>query len=294
MKHYTLFTLAALLGLTASASAQPNVTSPVSMYSYEQRMGTQIPCDLTFRDETGREVRLGDYFGKRPIILAIVQYRCRMLCTEVLNGLVETLRAMPGEPGDAFEVLTISFDPREKCDLAAEKKSSYLEQYGRPHAAKGWHFLTGNEDAIAGLTEAAGFRYEYSPKQDKFAHPTGLVVLTPKGQISAYLDGITFNPSDLEQRLQKAKEEGISPPTPAYHRVLLLCYDYDPSTAGYSLNVMRAVRLGGLVTVVVLGGCILLTCLRSWLAKRCSYLQHPMPLSEQGYPQDANVGGTLG
>src|SRR5262245_58326327 len=129
MKRCALFTLAVLLGLTTSASAQPNVTSPVSMYSYEQRMGTQIPPDLTFRDETGQEVRLSDYFGKRPIILAIVQYQCRMLCTEVLNGLVEALRAMPEEPGDAFEVLTISFDPREKYDLAAEKKANYLEQY---------------------------------------------------------------------------------------------------------------------------------------------------------------------
>jgi protein SCO1/2 len=250
--------LAALLGAAGDVPAQPNVTSPVSAYSYEQRMGTPVSAELTFRDETGKEVHLGDYFGKRPIILAIVQFRCRMLCTEVLNGLAEGLRAMPGDPGDQFEVLTISFDKRETPELAADKKANYLEQYGRPQAADGWHFLTGDEEAIAGLTEATGFRYEYSPKQDKFAHPTGLVILTPQGKVSAYLDGITFKPSDLEPRLAKAAAEEISPPTPAYHRVLLLCYDYDPSTGGYSLNVMRAVRLGGLVTVLVLGGCILL------------------------------------
>jgi len=263
MKRLALYALAAVLGTDALVLAQPNVTSPVSAYSYEQRMGTQVPPGLTFLDETGKEVRLGDYFGNRPIILVIVQYRCRMLCTEVLNGLVEALRGMPGEPADQFEVLTISFDIREKPELATEKKSNYLEAYGRPHTAAGWHFLTGNQDAIDALTEATGFRYEYSPKQDIFAHPTGLVILTPHGRVSAYLDGIAFKPSELEERMAKAAAEGISPPTPAYHRVLLLCYDYDPSTGGYALNVMRAVRLGGIATVAVLASVIFLTWLRS-------------------------------
>jgi protein SCO1/2 len=258
VKQITLFAFAVLLGSRAYVQAQPNVTSPVSAYSYEQRMGTQVPPDLKFLDETGTEVRLGDYFGKRPVLLAIVQYRCRMLCTEVLNGLVEGLRGLPGEPGDQFEVLTISFDARETPELAAEKKANYLDTYGRPHAAGGWHFLTGDQDAIDGLTTATGFRYEYSPKQDIFAHPTGLVVLTPQGRISAYLDGITFKASELDQRLAKAAAEEINPPTPAYHRVLLLCYDYDPSTGGYALNVMRAVRVGGIATVAVLAGSIFL------------------------------------
>jgi protein SCO1/2 len=221
-------------------------------------MGTQVPPDLKFLDEAGKEVRLRDYFGKRPILLAIVQYRCRMLCTEVLNGLVEGLRGLPGEPGDQFEVLTVSFDAREAPELAAEKKANYLEAYGRPHAAAGWHFLTGGKDAIDALTAATGFRYEYSPKQDIFAHPTGIVVLTPKGRVSVYLDGITFKSAELERHVAKAAAEEISPPTPAYHRVLLLCYDYDPSTGAYALNVMRAVRLGGIGTVAVLGGSILL------------------------------------
>jgi protein SCO1/2 len=264
MKRLVLIALAILFGANARGLTQPNVTSPVSAYSYEQRMGTQVPPDLKFRDETGKEVRLGEYFGMRPIILTIVQYRCRMLCTEVLNGLVEGLRGMPGVPGDQFEVLTISFDQRETPELATEKRASYLEAYGRPQVASGWHFLTGDQDAIAGLTEATGFRYEYSPKQDVFAHPTGLVILTPQGKVSAYLDGITFKPPELESRLAKAAAEEISPPTPAYHRVLLLCYDYDPSNGGYSLNIMRAVRLGGILTVLILGGCILL----AWRSSR--------------------------
>jgi protein SCO1/2 len=258
MKRFVPLALAVLLAANARGLAQPNVTSPVSAYSYEQRMGTQVPPELKFRDETGKEVRLGDYFGTRPILLTIIQYRCRMLCSEVLNGLVEGLRGMPGDPGVQFEVLTISFDKRESPELASEKKATYLEAYGRPQAAAGWHFLTGDQDAIDGLTSATGFRFEYSPKQDVFAHPTGLVVLTPQGKVSAYLDGITFKPADLESRLAKAAAEEISRPTPAYHRVLLLCYDYDPSSGGYSLNIMRSVRLGGVLTVLVLIGCILL------------------------------------
>jgi protein SCO1/2 len=272
MKRLALYAFAALLGTGALVQAQPNVTSPVSAYSYEQRMGTQVPPDLGLLDETGKEVRLGDYFGNRPIILVIVQYRCRMLCTEVLNGLVEALRGMPGEPGEQFEVLTISFDARETAELATEKKANYLEAYGRPHTAAGWHFLTGIQDAIDALTQATGFRYEYSPKQDNFAHPTGLVVLTPHGRVSAYLDGIAFKPNELEQRMAKAAAEEISPPTPAYHRVLLLCYDYDPTTGGYALNVMRAVRLGGIATVAVLASVIFLAWLRSRRDSRNSLL----------------------
>jgi protein SCO1/2 len=263
MKRMALFALTALLGSRTYVPAQPNVTSPVSAYSYEQRMGTQVPPNLKFLDETGSEVDLGDYFGKRPILLVIVQYRCRMLCTEVLNGLVEGLRGMPGEPGEQFEVLAIGFDKRETPELASQKKANYLEAYGRPQTAAGWHFLTGDQDAIDSLTTATGFRYEYSPKQDIFAHPTGLVVLTPQGRVSAYLDGITFKPAELDRRLAKAAAEEISPPTPAYHRVLLLCYDYDPSTGGYALNVMRAVRLGGIATVAVLGACIFFAWLRA-------------------------------
>jgi len=268
MKRMAFFAFAALLASDADVLAQPNVTSPVSAYSYEQRLGTQVPPDLKFFDETGKEVRLGGYFGNRPIILVIVQFRCRMLCTEVLNGLVEAMRGMPGEPGDQFVLLAISFDARETPELAAEKKANYLEAYGRPNAAAGWHFLAGNQDAIDALTEATGFRYEYSPKHDIFAHPTGLVILTPHGRVSAYLDGIAFKPSELEERMTKAAAEEISPPTPAYHRVLLLCYDYDPSTGGYALNVMRAVRLGGIATVAVLASVIFLAWLRSRRASR--------------------------
>ena len=255
--------LTALLASSVSCPAQPNVTAPQSAYSYEQRLGTQLSPDLPFRDEAGRDVRLGDYFGKRPVILVIVQYRCRMLCNEVLNGLVASLRGMPGNVGEQFEVLALSFDDREGADLAAAKKEKYVEEYGRPYAAHGWHFLTGDKDAIAELTEAVGFQYAYSPKQDAFAHPTGLVVLTPDGKTSAYVDGIDFPPEQVQEKLAAAAEGKVGRPVPSYWRRLMLCYDYDPATGGYSLNVMRTVRVSGALTVLVLGGVLVTTWWRS-------------------------------
>jgi protein SCO1 len=260
--------LVALIGMAVPVRAQPNVTAPQSAYSYEQRLGTRLSPGLLFRDEAGREVRLGDYFGKRPVILVIIQYRCRMLCNEVLNGLVTSLRALPGNVGEQFEVLTISFDDRETPEVAAAKKATYVEEYGRPNAAEGWHFLTGDKDAIRELTEAVGFQYAYSPKQDVFAHPSGLVVLTPQGKTSAYLDGIEFPPDQLQSRLATAAENQIGRPVPSYWRRLMLCYDYDPATGGYSLNVMRSVRLGGLLTVLVLAGVLVTTWWRTRHAPR--------------------------
>ncbi|HEY1860020.1 MAG TPA: SCO family protein [Gemmataceae bacterium] len=262
-RRLCLCAIGALCCVVIPLRAQPNVTAPQSAYSYEQRLGTQISPDLLFRDETGRDVRLGDYFGKRPLILVIIQYRCRMLCNEVLNGLVASLRALPGNVGDQFDVLTISFDDRETPELAAAKKTTYIEEYGRPYVAEGWHFLTGDKQAVHDLTEAVGFQYAYSPKQDVFAHPSGLVVLTPDGKTSAYLDGIEFPPDQLQARLVNAAEGKIGRPVPSYWRRLMLCYDYDPATGGYSLNIMRAVRLGGALTVFVLGGVLVTTWWRS-------------------------------
>jgi protein SCO1/2 len=236
--------------------AQPNVTAPSVTYSYDQRLGAQLPEDLIFADETGKEVRLGDYLGKRPILLTIVQYRCPMLCGEVLNGLLECLRGMPGNAGDQFDVLTISFDVRETAELAAAKRTYYLEQYGRSGADAGWHFLTGGPEAIARLTETIGFRFQYIEGTDRFAHPTGMVVLTPDGRASAYLDGIDFPTEKVQKLLDDAREGRIGRPVPIYQRPLLLCYDYNPATGGWSLNVMRAVRLAGALTVLVLAGVI--------------------------------------
>jgi protein SCO1 len=268
-----LCTLAAFALLAIPAWGQPNVTAPQAAYSYEQRLGTQLSPDWLFRDEAGSEVRLGAFLGKHPVILVIVQYRCRMLCNEVLNGLVTCLRGLSGNVGDQFEVITVSFDHRETSELAAAKKGIYVEEYGRPHAAKGWHFLTADKDTIRELTDAVGFQYAYSPKQDVFAHPSGLVVLTPDAKTSAYLDGIEFPPDQLQARLVDAADGKIGRPVPSYWRRLMLCYDYDPATGGYALNIMRAVRLGGALTVLVLGGVLVTT----WSRSRRSAQRRPTP-----------------
>jgi len=267
-RHHCFWAVAAFALLAVPVLAQPNVTAPQSAYSYEQRLGTQLSPDWLFRDEADSEVRLGAFLGKRPVILVIVQYRCRMLCNEVLNGLVTTLRGLPGNVGDQFEVVTVSFDDRETPELAAAKKGIYVEEYGRPYAADGWHFLTADKDTIRELTDAVGFQYAYSPKQDVFAHPSGLVVLTPNGRTSAYLDGIDFPADQLQARIADAADGKIGRPVPSYWRRLMLCYDYDPDTGGYSLNVMRAVRLGGALTVLILGVVLLTTWWRSRRASR--------------------------
>jgi protein SCO1 len=256
MKKWLFLTLVIPPLAVSRLPAQPNVTAPSVTYSYDQRLGTQLPEDLAFADETGQEVRLGDYLGKRPILLTIVQYRCPMLCGEVLNGVLDCLRGMPGNAGDQFDVLTISFDVRETAELAAAKRTFYLDQYGRPGADAGWHFLTGGPESIMRLTETIGFRFQYIEGTDRFAHPTGMIVLTPDGRASAYLDGIDFPAAKVQKLLDQAREGRVGRLVPIYQRPLMLCYDYNPATGGWSLNVMRAVRLGGALTVLVLAGVI--------------------------------------
>ena len=168
-----------LLLTAATASAQPTPQGPDGTFTYEQRLNVPIPPDLAFRDESGRDVTLGDYFGKRPLVFVLAQYRCPMLCNEVLNGLNEALRGLPDSAGEGYDVLVVSFDAREKPELAAAKKASYVESYGRPGAENGFHFLTGEQASIDLLTDTVGFRYAYSKPQDRFAHPTGVMVLTP-------------------------------------------------------------------------------------------------------------------
>jgi protein SCO1/2 len=240
------------------ASAQPSVQGPDGTYSYDQRLNNPVPPELGFHDETGRDVRLGDYFGKRPLVLVLAQYRCPMLCNQVLNGLNQTLRELPGDAGDKYEVLIVSFDSREKPELAAAKKASYVADYGRSGAEDGFHFLTGDQPSIDVLTTTVGFRYAYSKPQDRFAHPTGIIVLTPSGKISRYFYGIYYDSSELGQALTAAASEKIGRPVPLYAQVLLLCWDYNPKTGSYSLNILNAVRLGGVLTMIAIAGVWLL------------------------------------
>jgi protein SCO1/2 len=236
-------------------SPPANVRPPgLQNVGFEQKLNGQIPADLTFHDESGKEVRLGDYFGKRPLILNLVYFRCPMLCGEVLAGLTNSMKLLKFDLGEQFDVLTVSFDPREGPELASEKKAEYLERYGRPGAAEGWHFLTGDQGNIQKLTNAAGFQYQFDPKTGQFAHVTAIIVLTPQGKIAQYYYGVEYAPKDLRLGLVQASNNQIGN---VVDQVLLYCYHYDPATGKYGAVVARVLRLAGLATIMILGGMLL-------------------------------------
>jgi protein SCO1/2 len=212
----------------------------------DQKLDAQVPLDLKFSDEQGREVTLGSLFGHRPVVLALVYYECPMLCTEVLNGLVSALQTISFNAGNEFDIVVVSFDPGETPALAAQKKALYVKRYGRPGAETGMHFLTGREDAIHALTSAVGFKYQYDPSTDQFAHTAVLTVLTPAGRVSRYLYGIEYQPRNLRLALVEAADGKIGTPV---DKALLYCYHYDPETGKYGLAIMNLVRLGGIMTV---------------------------------------------
>src|SRR5271168_371105 len=239
-------------GMTKGIMSPPANVRPPGLVNVgiEQRLDEQIPADLSFRDETGKAVRLGDYFGKKPMILNLVYYNCPMLCGEVLSGLESALRVLKFDVGKEFDVLTISFDPNETPEMAAAKKAEYLKRYGRAGAAEGWHFLTGPQSSIDALTKAAGFQYQYDPKSGQFAHATAIMVLTPEGKIAQYYYGVEFAPKDLRLGLIQASENKIGT---VVDQVLLYCYHYDPDTGKYGAIISRVLQLSAGATVLILG-----------------------------------------
>jgi protein SCO1 len=228
------------------AAAKPGLLSKIGI---DQRIGQSIPLDLVFTDESGQQVKLGQYFGKRPVILALVYYECPMLCTQVLNGLVSALGVMKFDVGREFDVVAVSFNPKEGPGLASQKKAAYVERYGRPQSAAGWHFLTGTQESIDRLTHAVGFRYAYDERIGQYAHGAGIELLTPRGVLAKYFYGIEFSARDIRLGLIEASEERIGTPI---DDVLLLCYHYDPASGTYGAAVMKMVRLGGIATLVAL------------------------------------------
>ena len=220
-----------------------------------QNLNEQIPLDLAFRDETGKSVRLGDYMGKRPVILSFVYLRCPMLCSELLIGLESTLKVLKFDVGKEFEVVTVSFDPTDTPALAAAKKAEILKRYNRPGAENGWHFLTGPQQSITALTTAAGFQYQLDEKTGQFAHATAIMVLTPTGKLAQYYYGVDFPPKDLRLSLIQASGNKIGTLADA---VLLYCFHYDPATGKYSLIIGRVIQIAGGLTILVLGGMLLL------------------------------------
>jgi protein SCO1 len=272
MAHRAVALLLALSAAPALADTQPVIGQPASAQpemlrgvGIDQKLDAQVPLDLVFRNEQGAEVTLGSLLRGKPVVLNLVYYECPMLCTLVLNGLLSSMKALPFTAGDEFDVITLSFDPRETPALAAQKKATYLEQYRRPAAEHGWHFLTGDAASIEQLAAAVGFRYRYDPQRKEFAHAAGLTVLTPQGVVARYLFGVEFAPRDLKFALMEAAENRIGTPI---DQLLLLCYHYDPSSGRYSTAVLTGLRAGAVLTVLALGGFIFWTVRRERVARR--------------------------
>jgi len=225
----------------------------------EQKLDAQIPLHLKFRDEYGKEVTLGKYFeGKKPVLFAPVYYRCPMLCTQILAGLEGALRAVTFNPGQEFEIVAYSFDPKDTPETALSKKELYLKRYRRPDTANGWHFLTGDEASITALNNAIGYHAKYDPKTDQYAHASGIMIATPQGRLSKYYYGVEYSPRDLRLGLVEASENRIGSPVDA---LLLFCFHYDPATGKYGAVAMNMVRFAG-AAFVLLGGTFLLIMFR--------------------------------
>jgi protein SCO1/2 len=231
---------------------KPSVTSKITI---TQRLNQPLPLGATFTDETGKQVSLAGYFGQKPAILALVYYQCPMLCSEELNGLTGALLMVDEKPGRDFNIIVVSIDPSEGPDLAAAKKRIYLKRYGHPESAPGWHFLTGTQPNIDALTQAVGFGYTKIPGPDgkltQYAHASAIQIITPQGKIAQYYMGVEYSPKDLRIGLAEASNNRIGSPV---DNILTYCYHYDPGTNKHSLIVARIVQLGGLVTVLTLGG----------------------------------------
>ena len=233
-----------------SGNPAAGLPSALNDVRIEQKLDQQLPLDLVFRDESGQQVKLGQYFGKKPVVLAFVYYDCPMLCTQVLNGMVGSFRMLPFQIGNEFDVVTVSFDPRETYALAASKKKvyvDYLPEKMRAGATKGWHFLTGDQENITKLTDAAGFHYRWDEKSKQFAHASAIMVTTPHGKLSRYFYGIDYAPRDLRLGLIESSANKIG--TTA-DQLLLYCFHYDPATGKYGAAIMRVMRAAGVLTVL--------------------------------------------
>lgn len=229
------------------ARSQESLPAALRDVGFDQRLDTQLPLELPFRDESGRTVQLSEYFDRVPVILVFTQYRCPMLCTLVLNGLTDSLRQLPFDVGREFRVVTVSFDSREGPELARAKRDAYVKRYARQSAASGWHFLTGDADSVAALTKAVGFRYTYDAATDRFAHPSGLVLATSGGRIARYFYGLEYTARDLRLGLIDTAAGKIGS---AVDQLMLFCYGYNPVTGKYTPAVMNLVRTAASLTVL--------------------------------------------
>jgi protein SCO1/2 len=235
------------------AQQMPGILKEVT---FRQQLDAQLPMDAAFKDEDGRDVRLGDYFKTgKPVVLAFVYYDCTMLCTQVMNGISSALKVVPFQPGQDFEVVLVSFDPRDTPAAATEKKAAHLKYWSAESTAAGWHFLTGTEAQIARATQAAGFSYRWDERNQQFAHVSGILVTTPDGRLSRYFYGIEYSPKELRMALVESGQGNIGT---KIDELLLYCFHYDPESGRYGVIVMNLIRLGGVVTLALVAGFILL------------------------------------
>jgi protein SCO1/2 len=260
------FALVLLALLSRALPAEESLPAPLREVGFDQKIGEAVPLGLVFRDEAGREAKLAEYFGKRPVLLSLVYFECPMLCGMATEGLVRSLRPLASTPGKDFEVLTVSFDPRETPALAAGKKAGVLAAYGREGAAGGWRFLTGGAESIARLTGAVGFRHVWDEERKQFAHAAGLVVLTPDGRVSRYLFGVDYAPKDIRFAVIEAADGRVGS---VLDRIALqFCWSYDPSLGRYTMTAIKLVRGAAVVTVLAIGGFIALMLRRERAAAR--------------------------
>ena len=251
------------------SNLKPALPGALAGVGIDQKLDQQVPLQLTFTNEAGASVPLSSFFHSgKPVILALVYYRCPMLCTQILNGLESSLKVVSFNPGQDFEIVAVSFDPKDTYELAAAKKMTYVKRYGRANTANGWHFLTGDPANIKALTDAVGYHYKYDAATDQFAHASGIMIVTPDGRLSRYFYGVEYAPRDVRLGLVEASKNKIGSPV---DQILLFCYHYDPATGKYGALAMNMVRLAGAGFVLVCGAVLLIALKRE---KRGEIVRH--------------------
>jgi protein SCO1/2 len=282
VRHFAGIAAGLLIACALHAQAVPGNTGPsasamppaLQNVGFEPPLNGPMPLDLPFRDETGRSVQLRQYFGQgKPVVLAFVYYGCPMLCDQVQQGVVGSLRMFTFNPGRDYDVVFVSFDPRETPEMAAEKKKKALVHFRRPETDSGWHFLTGSKESIDAVSKAANFRYTFDAKSNLFAHASGVMLLTPDGHISRYFYGVEYPGRDMRLGLVDASAGRIGSPI---DHVLLFCYHYDPSAAVYSASILKLIRIAGILTILCIVGGILISRRRENLAAARN-LRQPLP-----------------
>jgi len=243
-----------------TGSVSTGLPAVLKTVGIEQRLNEQAPLDAVFKDEQGRDVRLGDFFKGKPVVLSLVYYSCPMLCNQVLNGMLSSFRQINFNIGEQYEVVTVSFDAHETPALAVQKKQTYIKAYNRAGADAGWHFLTGDDANIKRLADAVGFHFKWDEQTNQFAHASGIMLLTPGGKLARYFYGIEYPSRDMRLGLVEASESKIGTPVDV---LMLYCYHYDPATGKYGAVVMNIMKVAGVITVGLIVG-MLLVLRRRW------------------------------